>query len=298
MAGVAETSWRSAGTLAVEVAASPGARPGQGSALRSDPCGRPSGGLDRGCAPGAVSSRATADGCALGSGSGWREAFAGLLRPGRHNFLQTGSQQGLEGQQPVEPANVLDQNGANHEVSWTGCSREGFCLLDARGERLETGKVETRAPEIERLMRRLNESEKLVVGQEVGKMSYLVHDAVTATGTRILSFNAWHLRMIASSRKKTDKRDAYWIAKAIRPAKSGSSRRAEEGSRRSERGQQRVQVAVGSEPPELRLGRRLLGTSSPRGVPIVADGGSGQRPNGRASCPCGRTGRSLRRKHA
>jgi transposase len=64
-------------------------------------------------------------------------------------------------------------------------------------------------------MRRLNESEELVVGQEVGKMSYLVHDAVTATGTRILSFNAWHLRMIASSRKKTDKRDAYWIAKAL-----------------------------------------------------------------------------------
>jgi transposase len=46
-------------------------------------------------------------------------------------------------------------------------------------------------------------------------MAFLVHDAVTATGTKILSFNAWHLKMIASSRKKTDRRDAYWIAKAL-----------------------------------------------------------------------------------
>jgi transposase len=31
----------------------------------------------------------------------------------------------------------------------------------------------------------------------------------------ILSFNAGQLRMIAASRKKTDRRDAYWIARAI-----------------------------------------------------------------------------------
>ena len=31
----------------------------------------------------------------------------------------------------------------------------------------------------------------------------------------ILSFNAHQLRMIASSRKKTDRRDAYWIARAL-----------------------------------------------------------------------------------
>ena len=32
----------------------------------------------------------------------------------------------------------------------------------------------------------------------------------------ILSFNAHQLRMIASSREKTDRRDAYWIARAFR----------------------------------------------------------------------------------
>ena len=45
-------------------------------------------------------------------------------------------------------------------------------------------------------------------------MAYLVHDAVTRAGVEILSFNTQHLRMIASSRKKTDRRGAYWIARA------------------------------------------------------------------------------------
>jgi hypothetical protein len=36
-------------------------------------------------------------------------------------------------------------------------------------------------------------------------MSHYVHDAVTDVGVRILSFNAQHLRMISSSRKKTGK---------------------------------------------------------------------------------------------
>jgi transposase len=57
--------------------------------------------------------------------------------------------------------------------------------------------------------------EELVVGQEVGTMAYLVHDAITAAGAEVLSFNAQQLRMIASSRKKTDRRDAYWIARAL-----------------------------------------------------------------------------------
>jgi hypothetical protein len=49
----------------------------------------------------------------------------------------------------------------------------------------------------------------------VGTLTYLVPDALTAAGTTILSFNAHQLRMIAASRKKTDRRDAYWIAKAL-----------------------------------------------------------------------------------
>jgi transposase len=70
-------------------------------------------------------------------------------------------------------------------------------------------------PDLQVLVRRVSETEPVLVGQEMGKMAYLVHDAVTALGTQILSFNAHHLRMIASSRKKTDRRDAYWVAKAL-----------------------------------------------------------------------------------
>jgi transposase len=88
-----------------------------------------------------------------------------------------------------------------------------YCVLDA-GETLETGKIETSFVELERLVRRLGVDD-LLVGQEVGTMSHFVHDAVTAAGAKILSFNAQQLRMIASSRKKTDKRDAWWIAKGL-----------------------------------------------------------------------------------
>jgi hypothetical protein len=64
-------------------------------------------------------------------------------------------------------------------------------------------------------MRELGPADQLLAGQEVGTLTYLVHDAVTAPGARLLSFNAAPLRMIAASRKKTDRRDAYWIAKAL-----------------------------------------------------------------------------------
>jgi len=90
-----------------------------------------------------------------------------------------------------------------------------WCLLDASGEIAAEGKVETRPKELAVLVRELSVGQELVVGQEVGTMAYLVHDALVAAGTKILSFNAAQLRMIASSRKKTDRRDAYWIGRAL-----------------------------------------------------------------------------------
>lgn len=41
------------------------------------------------------------------------------------------------------------------------------------------------------------------------------HDALTGAGVRLLTFNPTHLRIIAASRKKTDRRDAYWLARAL-----------------------------------------------------------------------------------
>jgi len=45
----------------------------------------------------------------------------------------------------------------------------------------------------------------VLAAQEVGTLTYLVHDAVTTAGTPILSFNAQQLRMIAASRNNRDR---------------------------------------------------------------------------------------------
>ncbi len=55
----------------------------------------------------------------------------GLLAPGRHNSPKLGiERRGIERERscqlmPVEPTCVLDPNGGDHEVSWTGCARGG-----------------------------------------------------------------------------------------------------------------------------------------------------------------------------
>jgi len=88
-------------------------------------------------------------------------------------------------------------------------------LLDEAGETVGQGKVATTADGLSKLVSRLGGPDELVVAQEVGKMSYFVHDVLTELGARVQSFNAYHLKMIAASRKKTDKRDAYWLAKVV-----------------------------------------------------------------------------------
>ncbi len=90
-----------------------------------------------------------------------------------------------------------------------------WCLLDQSGAQQATGRCETTIPALSELARSLAQKDKVLAGQEVGTQVYLVHDALKAEGVPILSFNAAHLRMIAASRKKTDRRDAYWIARAL-----------------------------------------------------------------------------------
>jgi transposase len=90
-----------------------------------------------------------------------------------------------------------------------------WCLLGKDGEVRARGRVETTVPALGELVAELSRQDDLRVGQEVGTMAYLVHDAIAGAGVEILSFNAHQLRMIASSRKKTDRRDAYWIARAV-----------------------------------------------------------------------------------
>lgn len=90
-----------------------------------------------------------------------------------------------------------------------------WCLLDGDGAIVSEGQTPTTTPALMAMVHELGTADEFLAGQEVGTLTYLVHDAVTAAGGRLLSFNAAQLRMIAASRKKTDRRDAYWIAKAL-----------------------------------------------------------------------------------
>jgi hypothetical protein len=77
-----------------------------------------------------------------------------------------------------------------------------FCLLDDRGETVAQGKVPTTRDGLLGLPASCGDPAQVLVGQEVGKMAYFVYDVLTAMGVSVRSFNAYHLRMIASSRKK------------------------------------------------------------------------------------------------
>jgi transposase len=90
-----------------------------------------------------------------------------------------------------------------------------WCLLDENGAIAAHGQVETTRQALQQLLSSLKEHGELLCGQEVGTLCYFVSDVFTECGVKLLTFNAYHLRMIASSRKKTDKRDAYWLAKAL-----------------------------------------------------------------------------------
>lgn len=90
-----------------------------------------------------------------------------------------------------------------------------WCVLDERGKQVAHGRIATSYETLNTFAAELGANEPLIAGHEVGTMVHLVHDAFTDAGVPIRAFNAAHLRMIASSRKKTDKRDAYWIAKSL-----------------------------------------------------------------------------------
>jgi len=53
---------------------------------------------------------------------------------------------------------------------------------------------------------------------------HFVHDALSAAGIRNQAFNEAQMRMIASSRKKTDRRDAWWIANALAAGRADGGR--------------------------------------------------------------------------
>ena len=80
-----------------------------------------------------------------------------------------------------------------------------WCCLDETGKITKRGKTPTTPVELSKLVQELRDPAKLLFAQGAAKMSYLVHDVLTEAGVRLLTFNAHHLKMIASSRKKSAK---------------------------------------------------------------------------------------------
>ena len=74
-----------------------------------------------------------------------------------------------------------------------------WCLVDAQGEVVREGHTPTTAAALATLVRELGQEGEVLAGQEVGTLTYLVHDAVTAAGTTLLSFTAQQLRMMPRS---------------------------------------------------------------------------------------------------
>jgi transposase len=95
-----------------------------------------------------------------------------------------------------------------------------WCLVNADSEVVREGTTPTTAAALTARVQELGREDELLAGQEVGTLTYLVPDALTAAGTERRSCNAHQLRMIAASRKTTDRRDAFWIAKALQSGMS------------------------------------------------------------------------------
>jgi transposase len=112
---------------------------------------------------------------------------------------------------------ILDPNGGTDEVSRHRRPLGRKRVVPARRGRGPGahGHHEDLGAGAAQLAAELGKAGDLVAGQEVGTQVYLVHDALSSAGVPVLSFNAAHLRVIAASRKKTDRRDAYWIAKSL-----------------------------------------------------------------------------------
>ena len=88
-------------------------------------------------------------------------------------------------------------------------------IVDARGRKVASGEVET-SPVA--LIRRLRPyiRRKLAVALEAGSQSAWIHDLLVELGARVTVVPPAKLRLIAESRRKTDKIDARLLAELLR----------------------------------------------------------------------------------
>ena len=74
--------------------------------------------------------------------------------------------------------------------------------LDSEGRTVDKGRVRTTSDALAALVLRLKKEGELLAGQEVGKMSYFVHDVMKKPDVELMSFNAQHLRSVGYKEKQ------------------------------------------------------------------------------------------------
>src|SRR5262245_52910734 len=88
-------------------------------------------------------------------------------------------------------------------------------LTDARGTKIFAGPVPTTPEDLAR-RRRPHLQSGLTIAVEAGNQTAWVHDPLTALGAAVVVVNANKVRLIAESRKKTDRVDAKVLCDLLR----------------------------------------------------------------------------------
>ena len=88
-----------------------------------------------------------------------------------------------------------------------------FCVLDERGDRVDSGRVETTEDGLQSLVTRHGEVQ---VAIEASTTAWWVQDILKKAGAKVEVTNPYKLKLIAESRAKTDKADAQILAELLR----------------------------------------------------------------------------------
>jgi len=90
-----------------------------------------------------------------------------------------------------------------------------FCVLDPTGGIIERGKVDSSEEGWSALLKRWPAAD-LQVAVETGSLTWWLVDVARGLGIEPVVVDARQFKMVASSKKKTDRRDAFHLAEAIR----------------------------------------------------------------------------------
>jgi transposase len=205
-------------TVASPHETSRGARPGQGSPLRSDPATQGAfGGPDAGCAPRVHDVRARANGCSAGgsgSGSGATGETSSEEAEARvANVSPSAHADGTPARSKTQEMGALEKSAMRKVALDLGARKIAFCEV-ANGEVVGRATVQSLTALSDRLGPNTPPATVLF---EAGRSSWHVHDKLVAWGHQPLMLDTTRAKQlgIGQHRRKTDRIDAETLARAL-----------------------------------------------------------------------------------